>query len=238
MGTGLPPHVSVALDQSVLEYWRARAEQHVLDSYHGLAMSKFPEDLRVYDHLLWQAKPDVLIELGTYHGGSALWFADQLRTLAHHGGSAEPIVVSIDVNIDDAATGLAAVDADYADRILLIEGDVTDPALPERVAALLPADARCFVVEDSAHVHATTRGSLQGFARFVPVGGYFVVEDGCVDVDEMRLDESWPRGVLPALDEWLATDEGRCFAVRRDLELYGISCHPQGFLQRTASPTR
>jgi hypothetical protein len=38
--------------------------------------------------------------------------------------------------------------------------------------------------------------------------------------------------VLPALDAWLATSEGGEFEQRRDLELYGITCHPRGFLQR------
>jgi cephalosporin hydroxylase len=90
------------------------------------------------------------------------------------------------------------------------------------------------VVEDSAHVYDTTLAALRGFADMVPVGGYFVVEDGCVDVEEMRLDEFWPRGVLPAIADWRRTPEGKRFRVRRDLELYGMSCHPGGFLQRTS----
>ncbi len=56
--------------------------------------------------------------------------------------------------------------------------------------------------------------------------------DGCVDIEELRLAPGWPRGVLPALHDWLETPEGHAFDVRRDLELYGLSCHPQGFLQR------
>jgi len=44
-----------------------------------------------------------------------------------------------------------------------------------------------------------------------------VVEDGCVDIKAMRLEPDWPRGVLPAIADWLETTEGRCFSVRRDL---------------------
>ena len=57
----------------------------------------------------------------------------------------------------------------------------------------------CFVVEDSAHTYETTLAALGSFARFVPQGGFFVVEDGCVDIEEMRLAPDWPRGVLPAM---------------------------------------
>jgi hypothetical protein len=41
--------------------------------------------------------------------------------------------------------------------------------------------------------------------------------------------------VLSALRDWLATEAGREFVVRRDLKLYGVSCHPHGFLQRVTS---
>jgi hypothetical protein len=79
--------------------------------------------------------------------------------------------------------------------------------------------------------------ALVGFAPFVPSGGFFVVEDGCVDIEHMWIHPDWPRGVLPALHDWLRTPEGREFTIRRDLELYGVSCHPEGFLQRRPGPS-
>jgi cephalosporin hydroxylase len=88
------------------------------------------------------------------------------------------------------------------------------------------------VIEDSAHVYETTRAALELYSDLIPPGGFFVVEDGCVDVPWMRIKQDWPEGVLPALDEWLATPQGSAFRVRRDLEVYGVSCHPSGFLQR------
>src|SRR5262249_33557648 len=88
------------------------------------------------------------------------------------------------------------------------------------------------------HMYETTRAALEGFARFVPPGGFFVVEDGCVDVEELRPDDRWPRGVLRALDEWLESPAGAGFVVRRDLEPYGIPCHPRGSLQRRVGAAR
>ena len=141
----------------------------------------------------------------------------------------DPLVISVD--IDAAATR-----ANVRDRggVVILEADLLDPDLPAQIHALLPDGARTFIVEDSAHEYDTTRAALTGFADLVAVGGFFVVEDGCVDVDELRLDPSWPRGVLPALHDWLQTPQGRRFEVRRDLEIYGLSCHPGGFLQRVA----
>src|ERR1035437_9792295 len=130
-------------------------------------------------------------------------------------------------------TSKPATDPSYAETITLLEADVLDPGLPERVGELLGGDARCMLVEDSAHTYETTRAALDGFAHFVARGGFIVVEDGCVDIEPMRADPDWPRGVLPAIADWLASPPGQGFVVRRDLEIYGITCHPQGFLQRT-----
>jgi cephalosporin hydroxylase len=116
--------------------------------------------------------------------------------------------------------------------IVMLEASVGQPGLPDRVANLVPPGSRCLVVEDSAHVYETTRAALDGFHDFVTPGGFFVVEDGCVDIEELRLSPDWPRGVLPAVHDFLATPAGEAFIVRRDLELYGVTCHPSGFLQR------
>ena len=231
-GAGLPSKVELDLKSSAQDLWLARARQHTTDSYAGIPMAQFPEDLRTYEHLLWQVRANVVIELGTWSGASALWFRDRLQTMHAYGRVASPRVISVDLDQREAVAAVAAVDPVYEETITFLEGDVRDQTLPEQVAHQVPEHARCLVVEDSAHVYETTYAALLGFARFVPVGGYLVVEDGCVDVEEMRLDDSWPRGVLPAVADWLASPEGKRFRVRRDLELYGMSCHPGGFLQR------
>jgi cephalosporin hydroxylase len=230
----LPPTVKIDLEHdSLRSYWLARARQHTKDAYAGVTFSKFPEDLRVYEHLLWLDAPDLVIEIGTQFGASALWFRDRLRALHAYGRiDREPRVITLDLNQAPAREALPAVDCDFHRDIELVEGDVCDPAIPDVVASLIADGTRCLVVEDSAHTQQTTSAALRGFARFVPPRGFFVVEDRCVDIDAMRAGDDWPRGVLPALAEWLQTPEGAGFTVRRDLELYGVSCHPGGFLQR------
>jgi cephalosporin hydroxylase len=226
----LPPPVEVDLHApAVRDYWRARAEQHTGDSYVGVPMSKFPEDLRVYEHLLWLARPDFVIELGVQHGGSTLWLRDRLAALARYTGRPGQ-VIGVELHDEAARTNIDRADPSW-ENITLLQGDVCDEALPGRVAELVPAGAECLVIEDTAHVYDTTRAALDGFASFVNPGGFFVVEDGCVDDEELRF-EGWPRGVLPALNDWLGTEKGGHFAVRHDLELYGVTCHPSGFLQR------
>jgi cephalosporin hydroxylase len=222
---------AVSLEAPVRELWLYRINRLLFDSYMGVPMHKFPEDLRVYEHLLWTSGCDTVIELGTNMGGSALWFRDRLATLAAYGRIARPRVVSVDLSVAEAREQLGAADPAWSRTITLIEGDVGDPALVAEVRRAVGPDARCLVSEDTAHTHESTLAALRGFAQFVPPGGFFVVEDGFVDVEEMRPSSDWPRGVRSAIEEWLA-GEGEQFVVRRDLELYGLTTDVGGYLQR------
>jgi cephalosporin hydroxylase len=222
------------LETKVHGYWLDRVAQHTRDCYAGVPFSKFPEDLRVYEHLMWAAEPNVVIEIGTQFGASALWFRDRLRMLMTYGRISSYGVISIDTETGPARMYLDHVDPCWPESITLVEGDVCDGGLARRIESLVPDGSSCFVVEDSAHTYATTMAALKGFSQFVQPGGFIIIEDGCVDIEAMRLDEEWPRGVLPAIQEWLADPAGADFRVRRDLELYGMTCHPSGILQREA----
>jgi cephalosporin hydroxylase len=226
-----PPPVAAHRAEPLSQYWRARLSQAIDgDHYNGVPISKLPEDLRVYEHLLWAQRPRCVIEIGAGLGGSSLWFRDRLRALATYGEPFTPLVVVVDIDVGPARSRLERVPG-WDSEIVLIESDVRDPQLPGRVAHEV-GERSCLVIEDGAHVHETTLAALAGFARFVPAGGFFVVEDGVVDDDELRLREDWPRGVRAAIDEWLASPAGAEFEQRRELELYGVTSHPGGFLQR------
>jgi cephalosporin hydroxylase len=226
----LPPPAGLDLAEPVRDLWHRRIRQALADTYMGVPLRKLPEDLRVYEHLLERSRCSMVIELGTNMGGSALWLRDRLASLAAYDDRGPPRVVSIDRSCAEAIAHLDSADPRWRDSITLLEGDVRDPELPGRVRDLIPPGARCLVSEDTAHTYETTLAALDGFAEFVSVGSFFVVEDGCVDVEEMRLGESWPRGVLPAVRDWLGSRPS--FRVRRDLELYGLSCNPEGYLER------
>ncbi|MET9184997.1 CmcI family methyltransferase [Streptomyces tendae] len=228
----LPPTVRALPEGRLLQYWKERERQHLRDVYAGLRIKKFPEDLRVLEHLLWISRSQVVIELGTHLGGSALWFRDRLRTVSAYGRVPEDIrVVTVDTAQDRARALLQDADPYFAKDITLVEGDITDPGITEAVAQHIPADARCLVVEDTAHTYETTYAALRHFSSFVAADGYLVVEDGIVDMAQLS-PPGMPGGVVPAVRDWLTTEQGRDFHVRRDLELYGVTCHPYGWLQR------
>jgi cephalosporin hydroxylase len=229
--------VEARLGSAVRELWLERVALHFDDSYAGIPMTKFPEDLRVYEHLLWAVCPSAVVEVGVHHGGSALWFRDRLRTLEGYGRVTAPRFIGVDVDLAAARANLAALDPRWQDHILLLEGDIREPSMATRVRDAVAPGASCLVIDDSAHEYDTTIATLDGLSALVLPGDFLVVEDGCVDIDAMRMESTWPRGVLPAVRDWLGSAAGSAFVRRRDLELYGITCHPGGFLQRRPSAT-
>jgi cephalosporin hydroxylase len=227
-------HIEHRLDDRLGDYYVERIRTHMDESYVGIPMRKFPEDLQTFERILWEGEVDVVLEVGTGHGGSALWFRDRLRVFAAYRGSGTPLVVTIDRNLERARQALPRVDARYHDEIKLIEGDIRDERLVDEVGAHIPPGARVLVVEDSAHMYDTTMAALRRFANVVPPNGFFVVEDGHRDYPGMLPDDmpSKVNGALVAVDEWLRSPDGSRFVVRRDLEKYVVTSNPRGWLQR------
>jgi cephalosporin hydroxylase len=229
-------HIETSLSMPLQEYYVDRIRTHMDETYAGIRMRKFPEDLYAYERILWEQSVEVVLELGTGHGGSALWFRDRLETLARYRSSGPPLVVSVDRDLDVPREMLASVDPDHDETIKLIAADIRDPALADVVAEVIPDGARVLVVEDSAHMYDTTMAALTHFAHLVSPNGYFVVEDGHRDYPGMLpLDmPSKVNGALVAVDEWLASERGRDFAIQRDREKYLVTTNPRGWLQRVA----
>jgi cephalosporin hydroxylase len=226
--------VEERLDWDLGSYYVRRVSLHMNDSYAGVRMRKFPEDLRVYEHLLWDEAVEVVVEIGLGHGGSALWFRDRLLAHGRYGRVSRPLVVSLDTDIAEARQNLARVDPSYAETIRLVEGDVRDPCAAEQVRRQVSEGARVMVVEDSAHRYDTTLAALAHFSPLVPVSGYIVVEDGHRDLPGMLPNDvpSKSHGVLAAMSEWLRSEAGEGFVMRRDQERYLMTSNPRGWLQR------
>jgi cephalosporin hydroxylase len=220
---------------TLAEHYQWRLDVHLCDSYFGVPLFKFPEDLRVYEHLLELSRVNVIVEIGMALGGSALWFRDRLRTLSSYRTLPGPVrVVTMDIDAGSARSFLGWADPDYASEIIVLEGDIRDPSCVAKIEAHIPEGSRVMVVEDSAHTKETTLAALEHLSHLVSLGSWFVVEDANRDFPELSptTAEDFGAQVVPAMDEWLSTPAGGEFARRRDVEMYQITSHPFGYMQR------
>jgi cephalosporin hydroxylase len=229
--------LAVGGDGPLAELWTQRVAQHFDDSYAGVQISKFPEDLRTYERVLWKRAANVVVEVGVQFGGSALWLRDRLFDNLRYRGGPAPIVIGVDVDLEPARRNYAELPAEATAGIELIEGDIGDPEVVQRVRALVPSDAEVFVIEDAQHDAETTAAALHALAPMIRAGGYLMVEDTCVDYETLRATDAWPRGCGTALARWLEDDPlGRRFTRRPDMQPYGLTCHPGGLVQRLPDP--
>jgi cephalosporin hydroxylase len=179
----------------------------------GTQALKNPLDLWVYQEIMAETRPELIVETGTWRGGSALYLASVCDLLG------EGEIVSIDV---------APMRDDYPQhpRITYLAGrSSTDPDVLAEVSARA-AGRRTLVILDSDHSQAHVEAELAAYAPLVPVGCYLVVEDSNIG----RIRKDLMPGPLQAVETFLArTDE---FEIDREREKFLITFNPSGYLRR------
>lgn len=179
----------------------------------GAQALKNPLDLWVYQEIVHETRPELIVETGTYRGGSALYLAS-LCDLMGHGE-----VVSIDVE---------PMRADYPShpRVTYLAGrSSTDPAVVEEVLARA-AGRSILIILDSDHSQTHVEAELAAYASLVPVGCYLIVEDSNIG----RIRKDLMPGPLEAVESFLATTDE--FEIDRAREKFLITFNPSGYLRR------
>jgi cephalosporin hydroxylase len=182
----------------------------------GAQALKNPLDLWIYQEIMAETRPELVIETGTYRGGSALYLAS-ICDLLDRGE-----VVSIDIEPERE-------DYPRHPRITYLAGrPSTDEAVLDEVRARA-AGRPTLVILDSDHSQAYVEAELEVYAPLVHVGGYVIVEDSNIG----RVRKDLMPGPLEAIHAFLArTDE---FVIDREREKFLITFNPSGYLRRVAS---
>ncbi len=134
----------------------------------GVGIVKHPNDLHIYQEIIWATKPDVIIETGAYAGGSALYLAHVLDALAEQTGH-QGKIVSLELmnrpeivfpthNRLEFRVGLSSTD-------------------PKNVSYCKKLRGRKMVILDSHHSKAHVLDEMNKYAPIVSPGCYMIVED-------------------------------------------------------------
>jgi cephalosporin hydroxylase len=179
----------------------------------GIDTIKFPFDLWIYQEIIAETRPDLIIETGTWSGGSALYLAS-LFDLFNHGE-----VVTIDLAHRDGRP-------DHP-RITYIAGSSTDPAVFEPVRRLA-SGKRTMVILDSDHSRDHVAAELDLYSPLVSPGCFLIVEDS--NVNGHPVHQRHGPGPMEALERFLPAHPE--FEVDADRERLLITWNPSGFLRR------
>lgn len=185
-------------------------------TYHGIPTLKNPLDFWMYQQILWETRPDVVIEIGNYCGGSTLSLAHACDAIG------KGRIIGVDTDHDRVPPEVRA-----HPRITLFTGDASE-MLPT-VEDSLQSYEQVMVIEDSAHTYGNTLKVLEGYAHLVGVGQYFVVEDG---ICHHGLDVGPQPGPYEAVETFVTLKDN--FIVDRDREGYCITWNPKGYLKKVS----
>jgi cephalosporin hydroxylase len=177
---------------------------------------KSPLDYWIYQEIITETRPDIIVEIGNRFGGSTLALAHLCDNL----GAGQVIGV-------DVTHALAPDIVRRHPRIRLLEGDAC--ARFHDVAQLCPPEARVLVIEDSAHTYDNTLNVLRTYSQLIKVNDYFIIEDG---ICHHGLEVGPKPGPMEAVETFIGERDD--FEIDRQREAFLITWNPKGYLRRIA----
>jgi cephalosporin hydroxylase len=223
----------------------------------GRPIIQYPQDMVALQELVWQVRPDLVIEAGIAHGGSLILSASLLAMLDYcdaveAGQVLDPRATRrrvLGIDIDIRAHNRAAIEAHpLAHRIDMIQGSSIDPGIVAQVHAMAEGYERVLVILDSNHTHDHVLAELEAYAPLTSPGSYCVVYDTLVEdmPEDTVADRPWGRGNSPktAVREYLRRLDAEGRRARDGAPLHFetdkaieskllITVAPDGFLKRT-----
>jgi len=227
--------------------WINRTTTHKY-SYHfewlNRPIIQYPQDIVVMQELIWNIRPDLIIETGIAHGGSLIFSASMLALLdmveaIENGSTLDPKHSSrkvLGIDIDIRAHNRAAIEAHpMVSRIQMIQGSSIAPEIVAQVSEVASNHERILVCLDSSHTHDHVLAELEAYAPLTSVGSYCVVFDTVVEdiPAEMFPDRPWGPGNNPktAVHAYLKDHPG--FVIDRSIQhKLLITVAPDGYLKR------
>ena len=200
-------------DEFHRHYYDSRESTWQNTRWMGNDVLKLPLDLWLYQEYLYELKPDVIVECGTYMGGSALFLAHMLDIIGH--GE----IVSIDLTDRDGRP--------QHPRITYVSGSSTDPAIVADIERRIEGK-KTLVILDSDHSEAHVYAELQIYAPLVTVGSLLIVED--TNINGHPVYPEFGPGPMEALDRFLA--ENHDYAHDPQAHKFLVTFNPRGVLRR------
>ena len=210
--------MSIELINEFHNLWRQECLNDQLQ-FLGVKTCKSPMDLWVYQEIIHEVKPQLIVECGTYEGGSTLFFASMMELNEIDGA-----VLSIDIQSRDNRPQHPRIS-------YLTANSITDGY--EEAKALAQYHSPCLVILDSNHHKAHVLRELNLYSNLVSVGSYLIVEDSDLNGHPTKGMSYWNLGLEgphEALVEFLETHDN--FVIDKSREKFLITVCKDGFLQR------
>src|SRR5579863_2737119 len=199
---------------SNIVYYENGARTWYNTKWLGVPLEKYPTDLFVYQEIIYETKPDVLIEAGTLKGGSAYFFASLFDLLG------KGRVITMDIVDQPEKPKHPRIE-------YLLMSSISDEAI-RRIKSEIKTGDRVMVSLDSNHAADHVFKELQLYSPMVTIGCYMVVED--TNINGHPVYPAFGPGPMEAVKRFLAGNQA--FEVDRSKERFMLTVSPSGYLRR------
>ncbi len=203
-------------------------------SWMGRPIIQYPQDIIAMQEIIWEVKPDMIIETGIAHGGSLIFSASMLTLLEACGEIENGQVLGIDIDIREH-NKRAIKEHPMSKKITMFEGSSIDEEMIERVHEFAKKGKKILVCLDSNHTHEHVLAELRAYADLTTVGSYCCVFDTIIE--DMPKDSfpnrPWDIGNNPKTAVWEYLKENDSFKIDKSIEnKILITVAPDGYLKR------
>ena len=208
-----------------------RADQHRWihqGTWLGEPVLNLPQDMFALQEIIFQTRPEFIIEIGVAWGGSLLFYSTLLEVL----GSGE--IIGVDIFIPDDLKQRLQSHGKLSERIHLINGSSVEQETLDKVKEIIGSSRKTMILLDSNHTHEHVYKELQMYSPLVEKGYYLICGDTIVEdiPDQEYRDRPWGPGNNPktALNAFM--NESDRFQVDAGLENKLLfTCNPGGYLR-------
>jgi cephalosporin hydroxylase len=213
-------------------------------SWMGRPIIQTPIDMAAMQELIWQVKPDLIIETGIAHGGSLILSASMLALLDYCEAVEAGTVLDprstrrrvLGIDIDIRAHNREAIEAHpLSHRIDMIQGSSIAPETVAQAHEIAKDYQRVLVCLDSNHTHAHVLAELEAYAPLTSQNSYCVVFDTIVEdlPADTFPDRPWRPGNNPKTAVWEYLKTHPEFAIDKSIQdKLLITVAPDGYLKR------
>lgn len=197
-------------------------------SWMGRPIIKYPNDMIVQQELIYQLRPDLIIETGIAHGGSIIFYSSLMDMMGIDGE-----VIGVDIDIRKHNKELIEEHKFY-DKISMYEGDSTDQSILKKVKNHIRGKKTVMVILDSLHTHDHVLKELKLYSPMVTKGSYVILPDTFIEFYPPGFfDRPWDVGNNPhtAMEEFLRISKN--FSIDKELSAKAsITETMDGYLRR------
>lgn len=189
----------------------------IFTSWFGHRIFKCPLDLMLYQEILFQIKPDVIIECGTCHGASALFLANMCDLLN------KGKIITIDV--------LEQPNRPIHPKITYLLGDSTSPEIFNKVKELIYPNSVVLVILDSDHTEPHVYKEMELYNQLVSKGSYLIVEDTNICGNPVPAHFHLAPGPMAAVQKFIENNKN--FSIDTTKHKFHLTFNPNGYLLKT-----